>query len=156
MLNDSLEHLWRGRTPHPNYPNQGRIVSITEKVIENQILTYLKYKKIFTFKNQSTGIFDPKKKVFRKSNNVHHINGVSDILGIVDGKFLAIEVKKPYVSKKTNQFKYRTQEELEKLASEDQINFVNRVKSLGGIAFFADSIDTVEDQLILFGVITLE
>ena len=54
------------------------------------------------------------------------------------------------------QFKYRTQEELEKLASDDQINFVNRVKSLGGIAFFADSIDTVEDQLILHGAIASE
>ena len=128
-------------------------VSITEKVIENQILTYLANKKIMAWKNQSTGIFDPRKGVYRKSRNVHHINGVSDILGIIDGKFLAIEVKKPYVSKKTMQFKYRTQEELEKLASEDQIKFVNKVKSLGGIAFYADSIDTVEDQLLLFGVI---
>jgi hypothetical protein len=131
-------------------------VSITEKVIENQILTYLSNKKIFAWKNQSQGTFDPKKGIFRKSRNVHHINGVSDILGITDGKFLAIEVKKPYVSKKTMQFKYRTQEELEKLASEDQIKFVNRVKSLGGVAFFADSIDTVEDQLILHGVIASE
>jgi hypothetical protein len=131
-------------------------VSITEKIIENQILTYLANKKIFAWKNHSQGIFDPGRKVFRKSRNVHHINGVSDILGVIDGKFLAIEVKKPYISKKTMQFKYRTQEELEKLASEDQINFVNRVKSLGGIAFFADSIDTVEDQLILYGVIASE
>jgi hypothetical protein len=132
-------------------------VSITEKIIENQILTYLSNKKIFVFKNQSTGIFDPKKRIFRKSNNPHHIKGVSDILGCLPyGRFLAIEVKKPYVSKKTMQFKYRTQEELEKLASEDQINFVKRVNSSGGVAFFADSIDTVEDQLILHGVIALE
>lgn len=129
-------------------------VSITEKTIENQILTYLANKKIFTWKNQSTGTFDPRKGVFRKSRNVHHINGVSDILGIVDGKFLAIEVKKPYVSKKTLQFKYRTQEELEKLASDDQVKFINKIKSLGGIAFYADSIDVVEDQLMLFGFIS--
>jgi hypothetical protein len=140
-------------TPQVNNLNQGRIVSITEKVIENQILTYLANKKIFAWKNQSQGTFDPRKGIFRKSRNVHHINGVSDILGIIDGKFLAIEVKKPYISKKTMQFKYRTQEELEKLASDDQIKFINRVKSLGGIAFYADSIDTVEDQLILHGAI---
>ena len=131
-------------------------MSISEKIIENQILTYLNNKKIFAWKNQSQGTFDPRKGIFRKSRNVHHINGVSDILGIIDGHFLAIEVKKPYLSKKTGQFKYRTQEELEKLASQDQVEFVNRVKSLGGIAFFADSIDTVEDQLILHGVITSE
>ncbi len=128
-------------------------MSITEKVIENQILTYLSNKKIFAFKNQSTGIFDPTKGTFRKSRNIHHINGVSDILGIIDGRFLAIEVKKPYISKKTMRFKYRTQEELEKLASDDQVKFINKVKSLGGVAFYADSIDVVEDQLMLFGFI---
>ncbi len=131
-------------------------MSITEKMIENQILTYLANKKIFAWKNQSQGTFDPRKGVFRKSRNVHHINGVSDILGIIDGKLLAIEVKKPYISRKTLQIKYRTQEELEKLASEDQIRFINRVKSLGGIAFLADSIETVEDQLMLHGAIVSE
>ena len=131
-------------------------MSISEKIIENQILTYLKNRKIFAFKNQSVGIFDARKGIYRKSKNPHHINGVSDILGVIDGYFLAIEVKKPYLSKKTGQFKYRTQEELEKLATEDQIKFVNRVKSVGGIAFFADSIETVEDQLILFGAIASE
>jgi hypothetical protein len=146
----------KGGTPLNNNLSQGIDVSITEKMIENQILTYLKNKKIFAWKNQSQGTFDPRKGIFRKSRNPHHINGVSDILGIVDGKFLAIEVKKPYISKKTMQFKYRTQEELEKLASEDQVKFINRVKSLGGIAFLADSIDTVEDQLILHGAISLE
>lgn len=127
-------------------------VSITEKHIENQILTYLANKRIFAWKNQSTGIYDPTRGAFRRKP-ANHINGVSDILGIVDGKFLAIEVKKPYLSKKTLQFKYRTQEELEKLASEDQVKFINNIKSLGGIAFYADSIDVVEDQLLLFGVI---
>jgi hypothetical protein len=128
-------------------------VSITEKVIENQILTYLANKKIFAWKVQSVGIYDPSKGSFRRKS-ANHINGVSDILGIIDGKFLAIEVKKPYISKKTMQFKYRTQEELEKLASEDQVKFINRIKSVGGIAFYADSIDVVEDQLMLFGVIS--
>lgn len=128
------------------------LVSITEKQIENQILTYLANKRIFAWKVQSVGVYDPTKGAFRRKP-ANHINGVSDVLGLVDGKFLAIEVKKPYVSKKTMQFKYRTQEELEKLASEDQVKFINKVKSLGGIAFYADSIDVVEDQLLLFGVI---
>jgi hypothetical protein len=122
--------------------------NITEKMIENQILTFLRNKGIFVWKNQSTGLFDPTRKVFRKSNNPHHISGVSDILGILkDGRFLAIEVKKPYVSKKTLKFKYRTQEELQKLASIDQVNFIEKIKLSNGIAFYADSLEVVEDQL---------
>lgn len=151
MLSDSLE-VYGEVGHHTIIISQGRAVSISEKIIENQMLAYLNNKRIFAFKNQSTGVFDPKKGTFRKSRNVHHINGVSDILGIIDGHFLAVEVKKPYLSKKTMQFKYRTQEELKKLASEDQIKFINKIKSEGGIAFFADSIDTLKDQLILNGV----
>lgn len=128
-------------------------MSITEKIIENQILTYLSNKRIFAWKNQSTGLFDPTKGSFRKNRNVHHINGVSDILGCLpDGRFLAIEVKKPYISKKTMKFKERTQEELEKLASEDQVRFTNKVKSFGGVSFYADSIDVVEEQLRLYEI----
>lgn len=124
-------------------------VSINEKQVENQILTYLKNKGIFCWKNNSTGVFDPRKRVFRKSKNPHHINGVSDILGILEGRFLAIEVKKPYISKKTLAVKHRTQEELHKLASEDQINFINIINDRGGVSFLADSIDIVEEQLQL-------
>jgi hypothetical protein len=120
----------------------------TEKQIENQILTYLRNKGIFVWKNQSTGVFDPTKKVFRKSSNPHHISGVSDILGILkDGRFLAIEVKKPYISKKTLKVKYRTQEELQKLASVDQVNFIEKIRLSNGVSFYADSLEVVEDQL---------
>lgn len=134
--------------------HHGSLVSITEKQIENQILNYLANKRIFAFKNQSTGIYDPKKGVFRKKP-ANHINGTSDILGCLpDGRFFALEVKKPYISKKTMTIKYRTQEELEKLASDDQVKFINKIKSLGGIAFYADSVDIVEDQLLLFGILS--
>ncbi len=62
---------------------------------------------------------------------------------------MAIEVKKPYISKKTLQVKHRTQEELEKLASEDQLFFLDTINKSGGIAFMADSIEVVEEQLEL-------
>ena len=134
--------------------------NITEKQIENQILSYLQNKGIFSFKIQTTGVFDPTKGAFRKRPK-HHIKGVSDILGclsegekgIFPGRFLAIEVKKPYVSKKTGLISYRTQEQLEKMASPEQVEFINKIKSLGGIAFYADSVEIVEDQLLLFGVL---
>ncbi len=124
-------------------------IKITEKSTENTILTYLKNKRIFVWKNNTVGVYDPVRKKFRRSHNPHHINGVSDILGVYNGKFLAIEVKRPSISTKTGQIKHRTQEELEKLASDEQIEFVNHIKRCGGIAFFADSIDTVEEQLKL-------
>ena len=125
---------------------------ITEKNIENAILTYLKAQGIYCWKSQTVGIYDPKRRIFRKSNNPHHINGIADILGIYQGRFLAIEVKKPYISKKTNAIKHRTQEELEKLASDDQLVFLNHIKGRGGVAFMADNLDVVKEQLELWKI----
>jgi len=127
---------------------------MNEKQIENQILAYLTRKGFFVFKVQTTGMFDPTKGIYRKSNNPHHIKGISDIVGISNGngRMIAIEVKKPYISKRTGTIKHRTQEELEKLASDEQVKFINNVKRNNGIAFFADSIEIVEEQFALFKV----
>lgn len=65
----------------------------TEKEIENSLLTYLKIKGAFVWKNDSVGIYDPLRKVYRKKHSPHAIKGVSDILGIYKGLPLAIEVK---------------------------------------------------------------
>jgi hypothetical protein len=128
------------------------VSNITEKHVENAILDYLLARGLFVFKNQSTGIYDPTKRTFRKKSK-YQINGVSDIAGILpDGRAFYCEVKKPYISKKTNKIAHRTQEQLEKLASEDQLFFIDKVKKLNGVAFLADSLEVVEDQLILFGV----
>ena len=103
-----------------------------EKEIENQILNWLMFvpDSLF-FKNQSVGIFDPIKRVYRKNTNRHHINGTSDILGVCKGRFIAIEVKakrgKP---------------------TENQTRFIDRVNNHGGLAFIARSIDEVKDRLI--------
>lgn len=130
-------------------------VVVTEKQIENQALTYLSNKGFFVWKNQSVGVFNPKTGGFQKSRNNHHINGVSDILGITrDGRFIAIEVKRPYFSKKTKSFKHRTQEELEKMASEDQVSFINKIKARNGIGFYIDTLEVLEDQLYLWGLAT--
>lgn len=101
-----------------------------EKEIENQILNFLTKIGIFAWKNQSTGIYDPVKKVYRKSNNRHHIKGVSDILGIINGRFLAIEVKS----------------ENGTLSPEQRI-FIARINSEGGIAFVARGINQVAREL---------
>ena len=77
-------------------------------------------------------------------------SGVSDILGLYQGRFLAIEVKRPSISKKTGQFIYRTQEELVKKASPGQVSFVDQINKSGGCAFFADSLEVVKEQMILY------
>lgn len=64
-----------------------------ERDIERSILDYLTSKNIFCWKNQTTGYFDPYKKIFRKQVSKYSLNGVPDILCISKGKFIGIEIK---------------------------------------------------------------
>lgn len=103
-----------------------------EKNIENTILGFLNLiPGCFAWKSNTVGIYDPVKKIFRKSRNKYAINGVSDILGVFRGKFLAIEVKRPDNKKRP----------------EDQISFITQIKKNDGIAFFASSVEDVKREL---------
>ena len=103
---------------------------MTEKDIENQILNFLNKLGIFAWKNQSVGIYDPVKKIYRKPNNRFHLKGVSDIIGTIQGRMLAIEVK------------------TEKgVISPEQRIFIARINEEGGIAFVARSVDQVAREL---------
>jgi len=104
-----------------------------EKPIENQILNLLNLLGVYCWKNQSVGIYDKAKGVYRKSNNKHHINGVADIIGVISGRFLAIEVKS-----KTGTL------------SQDQKLFIMKVNEEGGVAFVARSPADVLKNLSLF------
>jgi len=104
-----------------------------EKPIENAILEYLKWLGVFCWKNQSVGVYDPIKKIYRKSHNKHHILGVSDILGIINSKPLAIEVK-------SNTGR----------ASIEQKMFLDHFREQGGIGFIARSVDDVKRNLSQF------
>ncbi len=106
------------------------VPKLKEKDIENQILAWLWSKRIFAWKNQSVGVFDRKRNVYRKSTNPFHIKGASDILGVYNGRFLAIEVKS----------------DSGKL-SDNQKEFLERINSYGGIAFVARSVEDVESKL---------
>lgn len=103
---------------------------MNEKTIENSILNFLKHMGVFCWKNQTTGIYDPAKKVFRKSSNSHHIKGVADILGCIEGRMIAIEVKA----------------EKGKVSPEQRV-FLTRINQEGGVAFVARSIDQVAREL---------
>ena len=100
---------------------------MTEAQIQKQILEYLCAIKIFCWKNHSTGIYDPNRKIFRK---IAAMKGVSDILGVLpNGRFLAIEVKKPgsYPSK-------------------EQKKFLKSINENGGLGFVARSFKDVQDR----------
>lgn len=104
---------------------------LPEKIIQSNILNYLKIKGIFAWRNQSTGLWDASKKLYRKARSIHSLNGTSDVLGVLpDGKFLAIEVKS------------RTGR-----ATDDQNRFMKMINAMGGVAFIARSIEDVEINL---------
>lgn len=100
---------------------------ISEKCIENSILSYLKLCGVLCWKNDSVGIYDPTRNVYRKRRSIHHLVGVSDILGIYKGRFLAIEVKS----------------ENGRLTP-GQKRFIDSVNANGGIAFVAKCVEDVE------------
>lgn len=75
------------------------------------------------WKNQSTGIYDPVKKSFRKRSK-YQLNGVSDIIGIYRGKPVFLEVK-------TDKGKM----------SQAQKDFLDRAKQCGAITGVVRSID---------------
>ena len=111
--------------------NNSKEVCLKEKEIENLILEFLHLKGINCWKNQSVGIYDSRRKVYRKNHNRYHRNGVSDIIGVLrDGKFLAIEVKT-----------------VKGRPTENQKSFIESVEKNNGIAFIARSIDDVIECL---------
>ena len=105
-----------------------------ENAITNAILTYLNCQpNTFAWRNNTTGIYDSRKKCYRARTGKYNIKGVADILGITDdGRFIAIEVKRPGGR-----------------ASREQQNYLSRIKALGGIAGIATSV--LEAKEILTG-----
>lgn len=110
---------------------------MSEKIIETKILSWLNSQPgFFAWKNQSTGVFDPVKKVFRKSKNPFLINGVPDILGFIKNPtghafFLGIEVKKDQHQK----------------LSGYQLAFMMKATSMNVIYFSAYSVAEVKKRL---------
>lgn len=111
-------------------------MELREKEIQNSILDFLEHwiikteKKGFFWTNNNIGVFDPIKKIYRKNQSRHSLKGVSDIIGIVDGRFIAIEVKN-----RTGKL------------SPEQRQFINKINVSGGLAFVARSIEDVEREM---------
>lgn len=103
-------------------------MSRTEYSIESEILDWLAQSGLgFFWKNTSGGFHDGKK--WRKHQSPFAIRGTSDILGIVDGRFIALEVKTE---------KGR--------ASTEQLAFLKRVRACGGLASLVRSLDQTIEQ----------
>ena len=128
------------------------LFKMKESQIENQILQRLNLERDgYFWKNHSTGIYDPKKNAFRLSSNLFFVRGVSDILGVYQGKFVAIEVKTPdkyrYMLKHWERLKIGqiTNKDQRRLAS--QINFIETIRERGGIAGVACDMKTAMEIL---------
>lgn len=103
------------------------INKVSEQQIQKSICEYLfTLKNCMIWKNNSVGVYDPTRKIFRKSRGPFVRNGVADILGIYHGLPLAIEVKS-----KTGK------------VSKDQREFLEEFDRNGGIAIIARSIEDV-------------
>lgn len=100
-------------------PGKDRTPKLTEKMIQNQILGYLRTIGIYCWKHWQ-GPMSP-------------LKGVSDILGIMkDGKFIAIEVK-------TDRGR----------VTPEQQNFLDIINRNNGMAFLAKSLDEVMQKVKL-------
>jgi hypothetical protein len=107
-------------------------------------LDWLALRGIKAWRTNNTGIYDPVRKVYRGFQGLH---GVSDILGILPqtvdlngksitfGNFLAIEVKRPGKSLRT-----------------EQESFLLDVRQRGGIGICVRSVVDLERELALFPV----
>lgn len=75
------------------------------------------------------GIYDPVKGIFRRPSK-YSLKGVSDIIGILpkSKRMICIEVKRPE----------------NKIRPMEQKAFINKINSMGGLAFFASSVEEVE------------
>lgn len=101
-----------------------------EGLIKRQICDYLNLfsDRCFFWVTQSHGVWDQKRKIFLNMRGRYQIKGVSDIMGIWDGKPLAIEVKT-----KTGKL------------SDHQKIFLAKFQDYGGIAFVARSVEDVKN-----------
>ena len=100
--------------------------------LTSAIVTYLNYNGCFVWRNNTIGVYDPTKKIFRKNKN--QLNGIADIVGVLpNSNFLAVEVK---IGK-------------DKL-SEAQEEFRRKLTLNGGIYIIAKNFDDFVKDIILF------
>lgn len=121
-----------------------------EADIQKSILIALQVSRIgYFWRNNNVGVFDKAKNIYRKPSSQFAPKGVSDILGVHKGKFVAIEVKSEKQFAYVERLIERTSERgirlyLPKSKNEvhliEQIVFLENIKKQGGIGFFTYSV----------------
>ncbi len=112
--------------------------SLREYTIETQILDWLAGLGVgFFWKNTSGGFHDGK--VWRKHQSPFAIRGTSDILGIVNGRMIALEVKTTVGR-----------------PSSEQVAFIKKVRDCGGLADVVRSLDSVKELFLTWELISRE
>jgi len=97
----------------------------SEAEVLKAVLAFLKHCEGIYWRNNTTGVWDGTKKVFRKNPGM--LRGVSDCLGVLpDGRFFACEVK---ASKGR--------------VTDEQMDFLDKVNRFGGVGFVARHVDDV-------------
>lgn len=97
-----------------------------EKDIQLAICDYLALRKHFFWRNNTVGMYDPTKKVYRAMPK-YGMTGIPDIILVKNGQFWGLEVK----TAKTTQ-------------SENQREFEGVLKENGGIYHVVRSVDDVQ------------
>lgn len=101
-----------------------------EKAIQNEILNFLSAVGVYCWQVYNGAVYDTKRKVYRKPRSRHYIHGVADILGIINGRLLAIEVKT-----KTGRL------------SDEQRVFLRHINEQGGVGIVGRSAKEVAIEL---------
>lgn len=97
---------------------------LTEKEIQNFVLDYLNANRLgYFWRNNTVGVYDPRTQGYRRNKNE---KGVPDILGVLEGRFIAIECK----SQGRN------------VLGENQEKFKERFERQGGIFYLANDVNS--------------
>ena len=94
-----------------------------EGKIQKEILEYLTLERVFHWRQNNLPVFDPRINGYRSHTGM---KGVPDIICVIKGQFVGIEVKTP----KGKQ-------------SPDQVFFQKRLEANGGVYILAKSLDDV-------------
>lgn len=119
------------------------LFKLSEREIEQDILSYLQARNVFIYKIEQMGTYDPKKRIYRKNESALKVKGISDLLG-THNTTLAIEVKTIDGLKKVaaairsyRKHGYATKSYQREIA---QWKFIKETRRRGGVAFFTCSL----------------
>ncbi len=120
-----------------------------EKGIEKDICEYLEYRNCYPCKLENTGIYDPRKKTFRKVTNKYKRKGISDVMFFWKGVVWYAEVKTPdnlkYIIKHWDRLKNGEVKSRERVTN--QIKFLIHTREKMQVGIFVDSLERLKELM---------